>query len=1000
MRRWGLALVLLAGGAVQAQGLRVLDDFSQASTWSASASDQVRASARRDGRALCLDYDFGGVSGYAVLRRELAFELPANYSFELTLRGQGPANDFQFKLVDASGDNVWWLNRPRQRFEAGTQTLRVPKRRIEFAWGPGPDHTLRRFAAIEFAVVAARGGAGQGSVCFERIALRALPSSEPPPPPAVTWNAPAGRPTQTLDLRALREFNGIELQWQPGREAIDYDIEASDDRRHWRVLRRVRGGDGGVDALFLPDEQARWLRLRALRGAGARYALQSLHLKSDVEWPNLNAVLSSLAQRAPRSHFPRAFHGEQNYWTLIGVDGGGSRSALISEDGALELRPGGPSVEPFVQLGDGPLVGWSEVTISQHLQEGYLPLPSVRWRHPAFTLDIDAAAEGSGGASRLLARYTLSNPSDRPLNARLVLALRPWQVNPPQQFLTTPGGASEIRRVQWNGRTLSADGHDALQPLLRAPDAVSALPFDAGSPLARLEAGRALPPLQQIDDPNALASAVLVYRMTLAPHERRSVAWWMPLSGSLPADAPNGEAALQARFDAVAAQWRERLNRVAIRLPHEAQPLHDTLRSTLAQILLSRDGPALQPGTRSYQRSWIRDGAMMSAGLLRLGEAEAARDFVRWYAGHLFASGKVPCCIDARGADPVVENDSSGEFLFAVAELWRHTRDADLLRRLWPQVRSATLYLESLRQSERRGVRAAQDPLWGLMPASISHEGYSAKPMHSYWDDFWALRGYKDAVQIASALGHEDEARRWASWRDEFQRDLVDSMELARQRHRIDFIPGAAELGDFDATSTTVALNPAQAQEALPPDALHATFQRYWAEAEARREGRAPWQDYTPYELRTVGSFVRLQQPERAQALLQWFFAHRRPLGWNQWAEVVLRDERKPQFLGDMPHAWVASDFLRSALDLLAWEREADGTLVLAAGVPTAWAEEGVAVEGLSTRWGRLGYRLKREQGRVRLDIDGGAAPPGGFVLRWRSRDVHIDAAPATVWLD
>ena len=40
-----------------------------------------------------------------------------------------------------------------------------------------------------------------------------------------------------------------------------------------------------------------------------------------------------------------------------------------------------------------------------------------------------------------------------------------------------------------------------------------------------------------------------------------------------------------------------------------------------------------------------------------------------------------------------------------------------------------------------------------FLPQSISHEGYSAKPMHSYWDDFFALRGFKDAAFIAKELG-------------------------------------------------------------------------------------------------------------------------------------------------------------------------------------------------------------------------------------------------------
>src|SRR3546814_4589900 len=102
------------------------------------------------------------------------------------------------------------------------------------------------------------------------------------------------------------------------------------------------------------------------------------------------------------------------------------------------------------------------------------------------------------------------------------------------------------------------------------------------------------------------------------------------------------------------------------------------------------------------------------------------------------------------------------------------------------------------------------------MPASISHECYSAKPMHSYWDDFWALRGYKDAVEVAKVLGKDDEARRMAASRDQFRKDLYASIRVATQAHGIDFIPGAAELGAFDPTSTTIALAPGGEQGRLP----------------------------------------------------------------------------------------------------------------------------------------------------------------------------------------
>src|SRR5262249_11256145 len=152
-------------------------------------------------------------------------------------------------------------------------------------------------------------------------------------------------------------------------------------------------------------------------------------------------------------------------------------------------------------------------------------------------------------------------------------------------------------------------------------------------------------PLHSMGDEQGLANAALRWSFDLAPGQSRSIAVALPLAGDAAPPERADDDWVRGRLDAVAAQWRERLNRVGLMLPVEAQPTLDTLRSSLAHILMSRDGPALQPGTRSYARSWIRDGAMMVAGLLRLGEVDAAREFVAWYAQFLFASGKVPCCV-------------------------------------------------------------------------------------------------------------------------------------------------------------------------------------------------------------------------------------------------------------------------------------------------------------------------------------------------------------------
>ena len=156
-------------------------------------------------------------------------------------------------------------------------------------------------------------------------------------------------------------------------------------------------------------------------------------------------------------------------------------------------------------------------------------------------------------------------------------------------------------------------------------------------------------------------------------------------------------------------------------------------------------------------------------------------------------------------------------------------------------------------------------------------------------------------------------------------------------QHKIDYIPGAADLGDFDATSTTIAVSPGGELGRLPNAALRRTFEQYWSNAKGRLDGTATWEAYTPYELRTVGTMLRLGWKDRALRLLDGFLGDQEPTAWNQWPEVVWKDPHAPKFIGDLPHAWVASDFLRSAADLFVYERESDSALVLAAGVPDAW---------------------------------------------------------------
>jgi hypothetical protein len=343
--------------------------------------------------------------------------------------------------------------------------------------------------------------------------------------------------------------------------------------------------------------------------------------------------------------------------------------------------------------------------------------------------------------------------------------------------------------------------------------------------------------------------------------------------------------------------------------------------------------------------------------------------------------------VDHRGADPVPENDSHGELIFAIAEYVRITGDSAFARQMWPHVVKAIAYMDSLRASRMTPVyRADSVAYYGLLPQSISHEGYSAKPMHSFWDQFLAVRGYKDAAWLARVVGDSAHATAFARERDQFTDDVVASLRRAMATHHIDYLPGSVELGDFDPTSTTVGVAPGGLLGTLPDSALRRTFDRYVDSSRARAAGTKAWDAYVPYEWRNVGVLVRLGRVDDALALADFLMADRRPPAWHDWAEVVWRDSTAPKFIGDMPHTWAGSDFIRSVLDLFAYEREADGSLVVAAGIPDRWLEGGheVAVRGLRTWYGPLDVTVRRDAaGATRVALGGVTRmPPGGIVVR------------------
>ena len=996
-----LPFLLLALQASAAPGdRRVVDEFEDVSGWSAHPADGVKLDIGQGdgvhGRAIRFDVDFVRGGGYAVARRAVDIRLPANYRFHFSVRGDIAPEDLEFKLIDSTGANVWWMNRRNFTFPAKWDSLTTKKRQIEFAWGPLGGGELRHIASIEFAITA--GSGGKGKVWIDDLTLEELPPADAPlPRPSATassskpghepakaldgesqtsWQpGPGGEAALTIDYGVLREFSAVLLDWDPGTTPASYALERSDDGVNWRTIREVTGGRPRRNWIYTPEAEARFLRARVLEAGAAPPSLAEVRVEKPAWAPNPNEFFRHVAGDTRRGIYPRGMSGEQPYWTILGADRS-AYEALIDEDGRIEPWKAGPSIEPFLLLEPQGLVTWYDVPRkTQSILDVGEPAAEVTWIRPDATLAVRASVNR---LDRLEARYVVRNTGRARLKGGLVLAARPFQVNPPAQFLNTTGGVSAIGRVD-AGERLALDDrpHLDFEP---APSKTAALAFDAGDLVGDYLARGAFPSGNTSKDPTGWASAAARFDFDLAPGDSFAVRLRTFLTeehANPSLERPASDAVLEG--------------------PKSAQEALSTLRAQLHYARVTRDSVALMPGTRSYERSWIRDGALSANAFLRMGEPDVAKDFARWFARFVAENGAVPCCVDRRGADPTPEHDSHGEFVYLVAEILRYTGDIGLARDLWPAARRAAAHIDTLR-AQRRTAEWQGTEFFGLLPPSISHEGYSAKPMHSYWDDFFGLRGLTDAAYLAERLELRDDAARFAASRDEFAYDLGRSIRAAQAKHKIAYIPGCADLGDYDATSTTIALDPVDAEHVAGTKALNTTFDGYWKWFRERRDGKQTWNDYTPYEVRIIGALARLGHRDRANAALAFFLEDRRPAGFLHWAEVVGRDVRKPRFIGDMPHTWVGTDYVRSVLDLFAYVRGVDSSLVVGAGLPRKWVAEAPGVRAeLPTPFGMLSLKMQGstcELGAMRV-------PPGGIVLappppagkRWRS--ASVDGLPA-----
>jgi hypothetical protein len=1008
------ALVLITSSFISAQSL-LLDEFENIDDWSFIKSDGVNLSLSNEkgltGNAIRFDYDFTKGTGYGGIQKLFPIDLPDNYEFSFYIKAESPANNFEIKFIDSTGDNVWWVNNRNYNFSKEWKKIRIKKRHINFAWGPTTDHNLKQIDRIEFTVASFVGG--KGTIWIDDLKFEPLkPETESYPKPSVTasssivkhspemimdqstetfWQSIGVKEQYILfDFNINREFGGLQINWQKDYQAESFDILVSDNAINWKKIYSVESNQGDVSFIKLTELEAKYLKISLVKSNSPEgFGISSIHFLDIKNSLTANDFLIYTAKNSPVGNYPRYFLEQASYWTITGVNND-TKEALINEDGMVEVDKSIFSIEPMIKMGSI-LYNWENVKSSQSMsflesKKEFDFTPSVTWLCDDLQFVTGVSASGKANInSRLNIGYYFKNNSEQIMNFEFYLLFRPFQVNPYYQFLNNPGGTGKIFTIKEveQGKKIVVD--DKLVYSLRKYDTFKAGTFDDGNLVDLLRNGKMLPENSTFDQ-NGLANGIMKYSISLAPGEHTDFFVVVPFYNNASDDYDISTETISKEFSEASEFWSSKVNHIKFNLPESANTIVNTYKSNLAYILINRDKAGIQPGSRSYERSWIRDGSLTSSALLKSGIVEEVKDFIEWYADYQYENGKVPCVVDFRGPDPVSENDSHGQLIYLIREYYNFTKDTAFLRSKNKNVLKAVEYIESLiAERSTDHFKYGNDSVrayYGLVPESISHEGYSEKPMHSYWDNFFIMKGLKDAAEIQKTLGEEESYENIIKVRDTFKENLYNSLQLAMKTRNIDYIPGCVELGDFDATSTSIALTPCNELNNLPKPEIYNSFNKYYEFFKNRKDGETDWINYTPYEIRLIGSYIILDQPEKAHELLEFFLKDQRPQGWYHWAEVVWSDYRIPRFIGDMPHTWVGSDFINAIRSMFVYENEYDETLILASALYQDWIDspQGMSVENLPTYYGEISYLIKKDQNKYHFSISGDVKLPANGI--------------------
>lgn len=668
-----------------------------------------------------------------------------------------------------------------------------------------------------------------------------------------------------------------------------------------------------------------------------------------------------LADNHPTWKLPAWTRGGALSWTMTGALNA-SDEALVSADGAVAPWARAPIAQVWIrntQTGELLPIEWQFGLVND-----YFPMP--QWWSDEFGLSLYSSLIHDAETNSMQWQIKAYNGSET--DYQLLISVLPFAVNranAPIYAISTQNN----QRVWVNNAPFMATN--------TTPDAIGVgRIFDVmdGNIPAQTELGCI---------PQGDGAVIMRYGLYKEGYQEIQVAF--PPSPDADNFPPTDKPFWKIHSEA-SVLWRNQINRVSLQLPDDR--VTNAARASIGYLQIATDPNGVHPGPLAHNAVWVRDTAYIGLALLQAGHGDLVKNFIPSIFDDQTPDGKIP---PIQGDDaPWLDDewDSQGQAIFLVTTYYRYTRDLDVLRQYYPQMRLAGEFIRDLRANYIPENPAAR----GLLPPSLSAEDLGPKDQHYYWDNLWAIIGLRELAYASDVLGESDSI--WAiSEADSINQAILDSVEYLLGENPPYLPVSVEELGTSAmARGSVPMLYPFDALR-VDDDFIRRSFQYYFDQWVAPYDGgfvHREGQFWTYGGMELAHAFLRLGMEAPFHAVLGWTLSNQTMDGVYAWAEQV-----SPVGLGftggDMPHAWAAASFYNLARTMIVWEH--DEKIELFTLAPSWWFEDGreVVANGLPTIYGDMTIRTTTEltmtddgwRGVLRLSYELlGDMPPDGIIWR------------------